>query len=532
MPGEAPSPSDDSTLELEASLDKRPRRSARRAWRYVLWFGLAVWIGNAIWNVHKPLPRGVNVASGPQITRVDQVEFLSDLTAADPYGQPLIRQQIFDAVFEIIRGARDFVVLDFFLFNDQRGVIENAATPHRALSGELRDALIARKRAVPTLRVLLVTDPINDVYGGDPSPDLKALRAAGIDVVLTDLDRLRDSNPLYSGLWRTMIDWWAGDGSGKGWLPNPLENGPTRVTFRSWARLLNFKANHRKVLIADDGQGGMIGLVTSANPHDASSAHSNVALRLRGDALRPLLESEVEIARFSGWRGNLRPHEAADVRARAQLALARGESEPSGVKGAASVEILTEGAIRDSIVKRVGSTRRGDAIQLALFYLAERSVVEALIDAAMRGVDVRLILDPNRDAFGRTKSGIPNRPVATELVSATDGAIKVRWYRTHGEQFHTKLLAVRQGDRLWLTVGSANLTRRNIGNYNLEANVAVEVGVATPLAAQVTEYFDTLWHNRAEGGIEYTADFGTWADPSQTAYWLYRLMEGSGLSTF
>jgi phosphatidylserine/phosphatidylglycerophosphate/cardiolipin synthase-like enzyme len=167
-----------------------------------------------------------------------------------------------------------------------------------------------------------------------------------------------------------------------------------------------------------------------------------------------------------------------------------------------------------------------------MFYISDRKVIDALIDAAGRGVRVRLILDPNKDAFGHEKNGIPNRPVASELVAASGGAIHVRWYRTHGEQFHTKLVMVYGLERLWMSVGSANLTRRNIGDYNLEADVVVETARASPLGAQVLEYFETLWANRAGIGIEYTADFGAYADPTQANYWLYRLMESTGLSTF
>ncbi len=54
---------------------------------------------------------------------------------------------------------------------------------------------------------------------------------------------------------------------------------------------------------------------------------------------------------------------------------------------------------------------------------------------------MRVLLDPNKDAFGFEKSGLPNRQVASELIAASDGAIKLRWYRTHGEQFHAKLAA-------------------------------------------------------------------------------------------
>jgi len=107
----------------------------------------------------------------------------------------------------------------------------------------------------------------------------------------------------------------------------------------------------------------------------------------------------------------------------------------------------------------------------------------------------------------------------------------VRWYRTHGEQFHTKLAAVRRGDRLWLLLGSANFTRRNLKDFNLEANVAIDSPANGELAANVADWFETMWSNRP-GASEYTADAGLWAEPSQGRYWLYRFMEASGLSTF
>ena len=85
---------------------------------------------------------------------------------------------------------------------------------------------------------------------------------------------------------------------------------------------------------------------------------------------------------------------------------------------------------------------------------------------------------------------------------------------------------------LWLTLGSANLTRRSLDDYNLEANLAIEVLRDAPLAQQALGYFDTLWSNRAALGIEYTADFAAFADSKQTDYWLYRLLEGAGFTAF
>lgn len=498
-----------------------PRNARKRITR---WLGsglLAAWVLIGAWNTWKPMPRGVVVTGGWTALHEGDVRFLRDITAADGYGHPIIDQQIFDAAFRIIADAQDFVVLDMFLFNTHRGA--NVSAPvHRPLAEELTRLLVDKRRADPQFRILFITDPINDVYGGEHSPELETLRAAGAEVVITDLDRLRDSNPAYSALWRIALRWWAGGGPGT-W-PNPFDAGAPGVSAGVWARLANFKANHRKLLIADGADGALHGLVTSANPHDASSLHSNVALVIRGPALAPLLASELAIARFSGWKGKPLPAAAAPDDATTGAA--------AGAAATGRIRIVTEEAIADAVVERLQTCAAGDAIDIAMFYLSDRSVLRALREAAGRGAAVRVLLDPNKDAFGREKGGIPNRPVATELVASSDGAIRLRWYRTHGEQFHVKLVAVRGREGYWLTLGSANLTRRNLRDYNLEANVVVETPRESALELAVLQWFDGLWTNRAPAGVEYTAEFGAYADPSQLNYWGYRFMEATGLSTF
>jgi phosphatidylserine/phosphatidylglycerophosphate/cardiolipin synthase-like enzyme len=509
---------DDEEIGIDPSPPPPEPRQKRRWGRRIAYAFLLAWSAVGAWNVFKPLPDGMRVRGEIVDTPLADVHFLADVTTADPFGAPVVRQQIFDAMFKLVGEARQYLVLDFFLFNSQRGSLLDAK-PHRALSAELRDALLARKRAVPDLKVLVIADPVNDVYGGLPSKDLKALEDAGIDVVRIDLDRLRDPNPIYSGLWRLTMKWWSGDGSGDPFLPNPLDDGPERVSFGAWARLLNFKADHRKVIIGDDGRGGITGIVTSANPHDASVLNSNVALRVSGTALSPLLESELALARASGWKDSWTPPEPQPLPA------PRPENS-------ARVQVLTEGEIRGGVVRNLADAGVGDSIDVAMFYLSEREVIQALLGAARRGAAVRVILDSNRDAFGREKNGIPNRSVAAELSAASEGAIRVRWFRTHGEQFHTKLIAIRKADEYWFTLGSANLTRRNIDDYNLEANLAASVPPNADVAASIGTWFEQLWNNRGPPDLEYTTDIGTYADPSQGTYWLYRFMEGTGLSTF
>ena len=505
-------------IETDPSPPPAAPQRKRRWGRRIFYAFVAAWATVAGFNLFKPLPDGMRVRGEIVETPLSELRFLSDVTTADAFGAPVVRQQIFDAVMKTIGEAREYLVLDFFLFNSQRGSMLDAQ-PQRALSAELREALLARKAAVPGLRVLVIADPVNDVYGALPSKDLAALRAAGIDVVRVDLDRLRDSNPIYSALWRITMKWWSGDGAGDSWLPNPLDAGPDRVSFGAWARLLNFKADHRKVIIGDDGKGGIAGIVTSGNPHDASSLNSNVGLRVAGTALVPLLESELALARESGWHGGWEPATPTPL-------------TPPPPENSARVQALTESEIRTAIVSNLASAGVGDSIDVAMFYLSERAVIQALLGAARRGVAVRVILDPNKDAFGREKNGIPNRSVAAELSAASEGAIRVRWFRTHGEQFHTKLVFVRTAKESWFTLGSANLTRRNLDDYNLEANLAATVPPNSEIAGTITAWFDQLWNNRGPPDLEYTTDIGTFADPAQGTYWLYRMMEGTGLSTF
>jgi phosphatidylserine/phosphatidylglycerophosphate/cardiolipin synthase-like enzyme len=476
---------------------------------------LGLWLAVGAWHAYKPMPPGTDLHTPSVAVEADQVQFLYDLTYATPQGEIAREQTIFDETFAIVDAADSFIVADFFLFNSMMGA-ESAV--YRPLSRELADRLIAKKRAQPTIEILLVTDPINDIYGGIESPLLSELRQAGIDVVMTDLTRLRDSNSGYSPWWRMLMQWW-GNAPGEGSMPNPFDTGPTRITVRSWLALANFKANHRKLIVADRADGTLMALVTSANPHDASSGHSNIALRFTGDVAKHLIDSEVAIARFSGWPGSLY------VSSRA--------SPPVDTPDAIQLTYLTEGSIRAHLLAAIEATRNGDAIRIATFYLSDRKIVDALLQAANeRNVVVRLILDPNRDAFGRSKDGVPNRPVANELVTRSGEKIQVRWYRTHGEQFHTKLALVTNGDRLIASLGSANLTRRNIGNYNLEANVGLEMGMEQALAQQMLEYFDRLWSNEGPTAVEYTAPFGAYRDTSRTKYWRYRVMEATGLSTF
>ena len=131
-----------------------------------------------------------------------QLRFLRDLTYLDADGERRVDQQIFDEVFRIIAAAERFLIVDMFLFNDFQG---DPPELTRAISAELTETLIQRKREHPELVGVVISDPVNTVYGGIVSKHFAALEQAGFQVVITRLDRLRDSNAGYSGFWRLLV---------------------------------------------------------------------------------------------------------------------------------------------------------------------------------------------------------------------------------------------------------------------------------------------------------------------------------------
>jgi len=465
--------------------------------------GLLLLAGIGLYHRYKPLPQGLG--QGFPWRNATDIRFLADTRYRDRDHQPRMDRTIVPAMVDLISTARRLVVLDIFLFNP-----DQANDPdHVPATETLTQALLARKEACPELQITLIVDPINTHYGAVWPEHLQRLEAAGARIIVTRLTALRDGNPLWSCFWRLLFQW-QGNRHNGGWLPSPL--GPHRVTLRTWLTLPNFKANHRKVLVVDQGQ-DVTAMVSSANVHDASSCHSNVALCFSGETARDVLNSESAVAVMSG-------REAIDLSA-VPLSKAPPENGPR-------LRLLTEAAIRDSILTCLGQARPGDHIDLALFYLSHRPVIRALKNAHSRGVRLRLLLDPNKDAFGHTKAGMPNRQVARELHRH---GIPVRWYATRGEQFHSKLLYRHPAEsgHVELLLGSANYTRRNLDNLNLESAVQLQGPEDHPAMADASRWFQGCWHNR-DG--DYTTDYTTWADERAWRYWLYRLMEASGWCAF
>ena len=416
---------------------------------------MITWLLLVFWNSAKPLPRGTHFAS--QTSRLSESDV--DLLYESPEHPNVEAQDL-----QVIDRAEQLLVLD-----------------RSPISSDIAQHLLARKRLRPTLKVVLITDPASAAFGGTSPQTFMKLEQAGVIVARVRLDQLRDSNPLYSGLWRMTFAWWS----------NPFDEAPKKATLAAWARMQNFKADRRQLVVADDGAGDWT----------ASIAFTEAAARLvlQGSLARAMIVSELQIAAWS----------TDDDRLPA--------GPPMSGRGLGSIDarFLTEGAIQNALLDAIAGAGSGDLICLEVENLSERRLIAGLLRAAAHGAHLQVLL---------ARKQMPNQPLAGELVRDGAGHIELRWYSSEMDKPHLNFFSVQHRDDMWLNLSSANFTRRDLDDLNLEAGVELRMPVNAKPARIAARHFAQNW-SRASVEPEF-------ADDSIVSYWQYRLLEATGLTNF
>ena len=411
---------------------------------------LIAWAAVAFWNVVKPLPPGTRAMSLSARLAESDLELV---TAA-------ARSNVMARALNLVEHAEQLIVID-----------------ESPLPREVAQALLLRRHVRPHLKIVVVVDPAPAAYGGTPAQDLTSLERQGIIVARVRLERLRDANPFYSAFWRLAFDWWS----------DPFEEAANPGGLAAKARRLNFKADQRQMLVADDGAGGWISLT--------GSPESAAALIAHGAPAQDIMTAELSLASWSDED--------------------RLPAVPPALRfglGTIDARFLTEGAIGRAVTDSLATLAGGDEMRLSTHHLSERGVIAALTRAAARGAKVQVLLDPLPS---------PNLGSAGELHRA---GVEIRWAADPPYAPRSSMLLVRHGKDATIYFGSANFTRRHLADFNLESAMELRAPVFAALPKTFDEYFAKRWAAAAQ--------YPLYADESLPTYWIARFREATGLSNF
>jgi cardiolipin synthase A/B len=298
------------------------------------------------------------------------------------------------AMFTAIRGAKDHIDVESYIIEDG------------AVGQEFADALIERQAA--GVQVNVIYDSVGAFGTGKPFFD--RLTQAGVQVV-----EFNPLNPLAAK---------------KSWSPNHRD--------------------HRKLLVVD----GRVAFLGGINISNVYSSGSSMGHRQR--AVDPA----------GGWRDTdvrIAGPVVAEFEALFNATWEKQQGKP--LAKSASAVIAPAG---NHIVRAVGSTP-DDAFSLIYltlisaitnaqervyltnaYFVPDPQLMKALVDAAARGVDVRLILPGRSDSSAAFYAG---RSHYSELLEAG-----VKIYERRGALLHAKTALV---DGVWSCVGSSNLDWRS-----------------------------------------------------------------------
>ena len=534
----------------------------------------------------KTPPLGVDYESPMRDS--DNVEFHYDLTYLDKDGNIRYDRKIWDATYKVVDEAKDYLIVEMFLFND----IYNKDKEHYPeFAKEYTRRLIKKKMENPDLKVYVLSDENNNLYGAFEHPFITEMKKAGIDVIVVDIFKLKDTFPWYSPIWRTLIEP-HGNPQGKGWIGNFYGPMWPKLTLRNLLRALNVKADHRKIFL---NEGNVV--ISSANIHDPSYFHENVAISANGEIVKDVLQGLKHVAEFSGGKididekqgnqinnsqiGNLVENEKnlvnnsiennfledenekkvreiekkkedfveEETRRFAQTGKLPEKSQESNDKkqqddlkvgdvltrfddenNKYKLQFVTEAKIGEHLDKDIENTKAGDEILMGMYFLADRGVVDRLIKASNRGVKIRIIFDRSRDAFGMSTNGLPNKPVSKKLKKKTKNKIEIKWYFTNNEQYHTKITLIKKTDgNVIIQTGSANLIKKNIRGYIMDANFRILTNKDSKLTRDIYTYFDRLWENK--DGL-FTVNFDDEPTTKASTDFMYKILDATQLGSF
>jgi len=513
----------------------------------------------------KNLPLGINYES--PIRETENAEFHYDLTYLDKDGNIQYDRNLWDATLKVVDNAKDYLIIEMFLFND---LYNKDKERFPEFAKEYTEKLIKKQQENPNLKVYILADENNNFYGAFEHPFITSMKNAGINVIIVDIFKLKDTFPWYSPIWRTFIKP-MGNPQNKGWITNFYGDMWPKLTIRNLLRALNVKADHKKVFLNEKEV-----VVSSANIHDPSYFHENIAIYTDGPIVKDVLHDLQLVAKFSdseinvdgsnketkskiemdiadktkirkdtmntgdledknnnmiNLEENISDSQKNEKSEKESFSFNSGKNEITDTEGKTyKIQYLSEGAIGKYLDADIDSLKSGDELLMGMYFLADKGIIDRLIKAANRGVKIRMIFDRSRDAFGMSTNGLPNKPVSKKLKKKTKGKIEIKWYFTNNEQYHTKITLMKKTDgSVIINAGSANLIKKNIRGYIMDSNFRILTTQDSKISKDVYTYFDRLWENK--DGL-FTINFDDEPTTSGFSDFMYKILDATQLGSF
>ena len=338
---------------------------------------------------------------------VEQVVAESPVVAGETTHLLRDGEATFRAMFAAIRSAKRHINLEYFIFED----VESDGV-------SLGDLLLAKRQEGVAVNV------IYDSFGSSDTPKafLERLKAGGVNVV--------EFNPM-----------------------NPLKS--------KKAYSLNDR-DHRKILVVDGATAivGGVNLSTTYQVHPSGKSGSppgrpaahwrDTDLEITGPAV-----ARLQTLFFDHWREQHGPA-LADL----------GWFPALTPTGGAAVRIIGSSPDRDTpryyvtVISAIRSAEKSVTASAA-YFVPTRDEMDALTEAARRGVDVRLLLPDKSDSPNSIALG------HAHYADLLEAGAKI--YETHDLVLHSKTVVV---DGVWSVVGSSNFDHRSV-IFNDEVDAVV-----------------------------------------------------------
>ena len=398
---------------------------------------------------------------------------------------------LLESLLAAVESARHSVVLQMYLLAGNHDLV--LLTPRAGIEAwaeRLVRGLIEKKRRDPHVEVVVLLDTQTP---DDASRTRKGrrplarhlLEEAGIPVLNanlfgSDFDPRRRFPPaarFHAGAWREVGQ--------DGYVA-------AQQAWQTWHNV----EDHRKNLVVDLGR---LGAVTSHNAIDvASDWHDNLLL-VSGDGGRAVWnEVRAALGEALALPQRLTPEQRARVEALAKTPPAPGEAAQALSATAlapANVSLYSSRGIRPELERAIDAVEPGGAIDVASTYFSDVALLERLMAAAERGVNVRVLIDdvhglplpPFERWFVRTFVNLRcllhaavRRPPRFELRVHASG---------HGAMMHLKTAAF-LGARRFLIGGQANYTPNTFCGAWLDTVLEVH---SEACVAAFHAQFEPLW---------------------------------------